>query len=164
MACGLGEGYDGFGGFGFGDQELQEAGVEEGEIDGEDEVGVGGGVCEGGVDSAEGAAGEVDVGDNWGKRGKLFGVTYDFYIWSDGAGEVESTGEQGAALEIQEGFIRAHSGAFASGEDEGGEGGHGEIIQGAARCPARSHSNRSASHQSLRAGSRPAGESAGTSG
>ncbi len=132
MASRLGEGYGCARGFRIGDQELQEARVEEREIDGEDQVVDGRRACEGGVDSAQGTGGRVDVRDGGSECGEFFGIADDSYFGSDGAREIEGAGEQGLAIEFQKSFVGAHAGASASGEDEGGDGEHGEMIQGAA--------------------------------
>ena len=131
MSAGGGDGDDGVGGMGFGDQVWQKTFVDEGEIHGEHEVVIGNRCGQRGMDSAEGAAAGIDVGDDRGEGGELFGFADNFHVGSDGAGEIEGAGEQGAPSGFEEGLIGAHAGAFSAGQDEGGDGEHVKIILGA---------------------------------
>jgi len=111
--------------FGSRDQVLQQRGRDERDVDGEDEVEVVIGGTEGGVDAGERAASGEKVFDDGGGRGVFLLVADDVDVGSYGAGEIEGAGEQGASVERDEGFVGAHAGALASGEDEGGERGGG---------------------------------------
>jgi len=84
------------------------------------------------MDSGEGAAGGIDVRDGGAEDGEFLGIADDFDFGSYGADEVEGAGEQGLAGDFQKGFVGAHAGAFAAGEDERGEGRHAAMILGAA--------------------------------
>ena len=112
MASGLGDGYDGFGGFGHGYQVLQEAGVEEGEVDGEDQVEVRCGSGEGGVDSAQGAAGGIDIGDGGGEGGEFFGIADDFYISDRRSGPGRERGREGTGRRSPRKLCRSPCGSF----------------------------------------------------
>ena len=86
------------------------------------------------MDSSEGAAVGEDVFDGGGEGSEFGAIADDAYFRSDGTGEVEGAGEEGASVELEKGFVGAHARAFAAGEDEGGEiGGHGRMIHGALR-------------------------------
>jgi hypothetical protein len=116
-----------------GDQESQQLRRHPGEVYGEDHIQFGLRGTEGGVDSAEGTAVGVDIFDHRGQGCVFLGTADDVHLLGDGAGQVEGSGEQRAAVEGEEGFVGAHAGAAASGEDKGGNsrrgGGHGVMIQ-----------------------------------
>lgn len=117
---GLREDGDGVGGVRGGEKAAKGLGWEEGGVDGEKEVPVGEAVAKGGDDAAERALEGGVVGDEGGEAGEGGGASGDLWRRGDGAEGAEGVGDQGFAVEQDEGLVGAHAGALASGEDEGG--------------------------------------------
>jgi hypothetical protein len=107
---------------------FEEGGGEKGHVDGEDEVPEVGGVGEGGFDAGDGTAVGVEVEDEWGVGREGGGAggfgaggwllsSEDVDFGAEAAKFGDGAGDEGATGELQQGFVLAHAGAAAAGED-----------------------------------------------
>jgi hypothetical protein len=72
------------------------------------------------VDACERSAVGEYVFNGRSEGSEFCGIADDADVGRNGAGYIQDTGEESLAIEGDEGFVRAHSGAFAAGEDESG--------------------------------------------
>ena len=128
------------GGFGCVHEKAKELGRHKRHVDGQQQVQLGGRMQERRVNAGEGAATREDIGDDWPVAGEGFGIADDGDVAAGCAQCGERTVKEGLAAKIQESFIGAHAGAFASGEEEGSMG-TGLMAHG---CGARCVRDRSA--------------------
>jgi hypothetical protein len=105
-----------------GDPAFEECGGQERHVDRKNQDPVVGRVREGSFDAADGAAAGMDVWDERGVGSERGIGAEDVNLGADAAELGDGMLDKGLAGEGKEGFVRAHAGAAAAGEDVAGDG------------------------------------------